>query len=249
VPAAAPGNAAQEAAGRSTFSEDSFKVVERIAFVGPSLVYIIKRWGLPGLCLFAAGAAFPVLLVALGVYPSALVSASYKQSAPAAATPARAAERTQLRSISFESLGKTEEWIQPYADLFERQGFETRDTYKEKGEDDTGEESPGGAAGEESSYHFIIDILGYNVEQPVNKFTLLLKPTPDFGITVRAFRQTGGLVQPLEFKQVGQELSFSIPACEPGDTIILVVRSHWMRDIKVKGVKDTFSPSVQSEGL
>jgi hypothetical protein len=137
VPAAAPENAAPPSAASSTFSDDFLKIIERIAFVGPSLVYILKRWGLAGVCLFAAGAAFPMLVVALGLYPSALVSASYKQAAPDPATAAPVAERTRLRSISFEIVGKADEWVQPYADLFERQGFDKRKISGEKGVGDS----------------------------------------------------------------------------------------------------------------
>jgi hypothetical protein len=222
---AAPVETAQ---GRSK-GEDFFKLVETIPSVGPSLSYILKHWGVTGLILFAAGALFSSGLVWFGVLPAALVSEKYKQAA-AASVPG-GVRRASLRSIDFEALpgeGRPD-WIQLCSDSLEREANLQK-------------------LSSLPDLLYDVEVFRYGVEEPTQKFEFALQAGAGFELTARAFRQSQGLIQPLDFESRQEQavagITFKVPECDAGDSLLLIVRSEWAHGTQFRNVRSTFSTSI-----
>lgn len=211
-------------------SDDFFKAVEKIPVVGPSLVFIIKKWGVPGLILFASGALFVLSLIAFGVLPERFVSEKYKKDAGRVEAPEATAPKTLPRSISFDRIEPTDDWILMLTDLLEREGADRQQ------------------ANTRANYQFGVGTFQYLIDQRNEQFTLVIKANPNFKINGRAFRQTkNSFIQPLRFETDEQGISFVVPECEVGDKLILLLRAEGNGGVGFDNIRYTFSSSVRGK--
>jgi hypothetical protein len=224
------GGASEESKRNTVASDDFFKAIEKIPVVGASLVFIIKKWGVPGLILFASGALFILGLIGFGVLPERLVSEKYKKNPGVVAAPLAAAPKTIPRSIEFDRIESADDWVQMLKDLLEREGYDKQQ------------------ANPQADYQFGVGAFQYRVEQRNEQFTLVIKANPNFKISGRAFRQTkDSFIQPLRYETDEQELLFVVPECEIGDRLILLIRAGGEDNVKFDDVRSTFRPFVKEK--
>jgi hypothetical protein len=217
APAAAGANAASAATTPAAAKVDSTnkgsstqafdKAVEGIPIVGATLVFIIKKWGPPGLLLFFLGGFFAIGLVYFGVVPDRLVSDKYK-TAPRAPD---AQEGVTLKGpIQLEVSEAEHGWLPALTDLYRREGIDAQEA-----EPDV--RSSAGA-------------FEHIVQEQTKPFTWELSAQAGLEMTTMAFRvsrdkATGDeAIQPLRPAGDTHTLAFTVPACQKGDKLIAVVR-------------------------
>ncbi|HEX7317623.1 MAG TPA: hypothetical protein VF297_27220 [Pyrinomonadaceae bacterium] len=206
--AAVPPDAAQVGSTNKGSSEEAFnKAVEGIPVVGATLVFIIKKWGPPGLLLFFFGGVFALGLVYLGVIPGGLVSDKYRAAPPAP----DAQEGVTLKGpIQLEVSEAEDGWLQALTDLYRREGVDAQEAEPDQ-------RSSAGA-------------FEYTVQEKTKTFTWELSAQAGLKMTAMAFKvsrdkATGDeAIQQLKPTGDDHTLNFSVPACQKGDKLVAVVR-------------------------
>lgn len=194
-------------AGKGSSEEAFNKAVEGIPFVGATLVFIIKKWGTPGLLLFFAGGVFVLGLVYFGVLPGGLVSDKYRAAAPTS----DAQEGVTLKGPIQLAVNETEHgWLQALIDLYRREGIDAQDAEPDK----------------RSS----VAAFEYTVQDKTKPFVWELSAQVGLEITAMAFRITRDKttgdesIQHLKLTGDTHVLNFLVPACQKGDKLVTVVR-------------------------
>ncbi|MET0465125.1 MAG: hypothetical protein ABW007_18310 [Chitinophagaceae bacterium] len=205
---AVPPDAARVDSTSKGSSEEAFnKAVEGIPVVGATLVFIVKKWGPPGLLLFFLGGVFALGLVYFGVVPGGLVSDKYKAAAPGP----DAQEGVTLKGpIQLEVIEAETGWLQALTDLYRREGVDAQEAEPDK-------RSSAGA-------------FEYTVQEKTKAFVWELSAQAGLEMTSMAFKvshdkATGDeAIQQLKPAGDAHKLNFSVPDCQKGDKLVAVVR-------------------------
>lgn len=210
-------------AAQSANNEALFKAIEKIPYVGPWLVWVIKRFGWNGLILLSTGgiisAAIVLALVFFGKLPQWLVSPKYSEITSESTTGQPL--KGELNMVELNDLSKMEMWLLDYHQFFLRSAatlehggvklFELKDPIS----------SP------TSSSKWYVDLasdVNYRIED------------------ARGFRVTKtGLIQPLTV--IDGPTHFNVPPCQQGDTLRAIVVYRRLPD-----ARDSSPPVFLSTG-
>lgn len=189
------------------------KAIESVPAIGPTILFIIKRWGITGLALFLSGFILVLILVYFGVLPEQLVADKYKAAKAATQQPTENTVKPQ-GTFPLDVAREQHGWLQDIVDLYKRNSIDAQ-----KGD---------------PTKRYSVDVVGHLVEAPTTAFNWILTPQTDYEMVGTVFRVTTDaetnkeVFQQLDFKGDTHLLMISVPSCRKGDKLLAVIQL-WSR--------------------
>jgi hypothetical protein len=205
-------------------SEAFFKAVEKIPYIGPTLVFIIKKWGWAGLALFASGIVLTLALVKFPVLPDWFISEGYKGTS-GNEQPAET-KRVKAQDFAVNIIEQEPAWLKTQITFLTFEGIFHQQIDRQM--------------------RFIAKAVDHEFAQPTDEFKWSISTEAEFAITAIAFRVTKqGLLEPLESTASPHLVLFKVPKCETGDKLVAVLRIQFKSQQSPSDVRSTFRTAVQ----
>jgi hypothetical protein len=205
-------------------SDAFFKAVEKIPYAGPTLVFIIKKWGWAGLGLFFVGFLLSAVLIKFHALPEWFVSDRYKRAATAAAP--QPATRVKVQDFAVELLSDEPNWIKTQLGFLKEEGVLRQSADKD--------------------LKFSVKAVQYTFPEATDDFRWLLITEKNFDLSAIAFMVTdhGLKLQPLESANSDHSIEFKVPKCEKGDKLLALVRIQYKGTEPITDIRSVFRTSV-----
>ena len=206
-------------------SEAFFKAIEKIPYVGPALVFIIKKWGWSGLALFVAGAAIALALVKFHVLPAWFVSPDYMGRVQAGSAEATG-PRVKAQEFNVDLLSDEPTWLKTQINLLREEGVLRQ------------------AA--DAELKFGVRAVTHTFNEATEEFRWLLVTESNYEITANAFLMTNqGLLRPLDATNEQHSVEFRVPKSEKGDKLIAIVRVQYRGEQPITDLRSTFRSAIK----